>query len=255
MSCPLNKIKNPVTGRCVLKTGAIGKKLLRVCPENKILNPDTKRCVLRTGKVGLGILEGSKTFEGIRKSCKDVGWVKKRNIGKGAFGIVYIACRANNCDYVLKIQKIDKDFYNEVNLLKELSEYYFVPTIYDAWTCRGNGYIVMEKLNRKSNLTKAEKHVKIREIIKTLHKNNIVYFDLHPDNVMYKGNKLYLIDFGLSKKFKNKSTKINHMYSDVYGKFKFAKGVRFDYLSIDKYFGNRTQKRKAEDALDDMLVI
>jgi len=27
--CPENKIVNPQTGRCVLKTGAIGKKLLK----------------------------------------------------------------------------------------------------------------------------------------------------------------------------------------------------------------------------------
>ena len=27
--CPENKIVNPKTGRCVLKTGAIGKKLLK----------------------------------------------------------------------------------------------------------------------------------------------------------------------------------------------------------------------------------
>lgn len=75
MSCPPDKILNPVSGRCVLRTGAIGKKLIAKekadgkrpvtnnrlptppvvaapCPPEKILNPATKKCVLRTGAIG-----------------------------------------------------------------------------------------------------------------------------------------------------------------------------------------------------------
>jgi len=76
MSCPPDKILNPASGRCVLRTGAIGKKLVAKekangkrpanglptpppappaaapCPPNKILNPATKKCVLRTGAIG-----------------------------------------------------------------------------------------------------------------------------------------------------------------------------------------------------------
>lgn len=65
--CPENKIYNPKTKKCVLKTGKIGKLLLNKnsntntikeekqkdkCPEDKIYNPETKRCVLKSGKIG-----------------------------------------------------------------------------------------------------------------------------------------------------------------------------------------------------------
>jgi len=56
--CPDDKILNPATNRCVLKTSAIGKKLLKPepelapkpaskkeCPDGKILNPKTNRCI------------------------------------------------------------------------------------------------------------------------------------------------------------------------------------------------------------------
>lgn len=47
--CPPDKVLNPVSGRCVSKTGAIGKKLTmkakKTCPPGKVLNPVSGRCV------------------------------------------------------------------------------------------------------------------------------------------------------------------------------------------------------------------
>jgi len=68
--CPPDKILNPKTNNCVLKTGAIGKKLLSIndnnnknknkevviCPPDKILNPKTNKCVLKTGAIGKKLL-------------------------------------------------------------------------------------------------------------------------------------------------------------------------------------------------------
>ena len=69
--CDKDKILNPKTGRCVLKSGKIGKEILRkksprkstskkssnICTSNKILNPNTGRCVLKSGKIGKEILK------------------------------------------------------------------------------------------------------------------------------------------------------------------------------------------------------
>lgn len=55
MVCPNNYILNPKTNRCVLKTGAIGKKLLNTtkeCPSDKILNPQSNRCISKTSAKG-----------------------------------------------------------------------------------------------------------------------------------------------------------------------------------------------------------
>jgi len=78
VQCPSDKILNPKTMRCVLKTGAIGKKLLslindnkdnkkelkkedkkkdKTCPPDKILNPKTMNCVLKTGAIGKKLLK------------------------------------------------------------------------------------------------------------------------------------------------------------------------------------------------------
>jgi hypothetical protein len=70
--CPPDKIINPATRRCVLRTGAIGRKLEKAmaapvapvdavpdpvpnadgCPPGKIRNPKTRRCVKRDGAIG-----------------------------------------------------------------------------------------------------------------------------------------------------------------------------------------------------------
>ena len=68
VDCPPGKIRNPKTGRCVKRTGAIGKKLASKavvtragagagtgtndCPPGKIRNPKSGLCVLKTGRIG-----------------------------------------------------------------------------------------------------------------------------------------------------------------------------------------------------------
>jgi serine/threonine protein kinase len=87
-TCPPEKIMNPVTGRCVLRSAAIGRKLEKElealdapavpvvaepalaapaataapaapaddCPPGKIRNPKTRRCVNRSGAIGKKII-------------------------------------------------------------------------------------------------------------------------------------------------------------------------------------------------------
>jgi len=69
--CPADKVYNPATGRCVKRTGAIGRRLpvdsdatepdimppVRVCPADKIINPATGRCVNRSGPLGRRLLK------------------------------------------------------------------------------------------------------------------------------------------------------------------------------------------------------
>jgi hypothetical protein len=74
--CPSGKIRNPLSKRCVSKTGKIGRSILGKekpssgkpppvsskknpkddCPSGKIRNPLSKRCVSKTGKIGRSIL-------------------------------------------------------------------------------------------------------------------------------------------------------------------------------------------------------
>jgi len=63
--CPRGKIRNPGTGNCVLRSGAVGQKLRGNTPSRrrtssragKILNPATGYYVLRSGRIGQRILQ------------------------------------------------------------------------------------------------------------------------------------------------------------------------------------------------------
>ena len=74
--CPPNKILNPKTGRCVNKTGKIGKQIIKNlktkpsknCPPEKILNPKTERCVKKDGKIGKEIIKNLKKSPSKRKT-------------------------------------------------------------------------------------------------------------------------------------------------------------------------------------------
>jgi len=70
--CDAAKVCNPKTGKCVLKTGTIGRQILGTaapktatgaapktclpCPAIKVCNPKTGNCVLKTGTIGRQIL-------------------------------------------------------------------------------------------------------------------------------------------------------------------------------------------------------
>ena len=79
--CTPSQIRNPATGRCVSKTGAIGKKLLdikkpetpkkKLCDPEKIRNPATGRCVSKKGAIGKKLLDIKKPETPKKKSCPD----------------------------------------------------------------------------------------------------------------------------------------------------------------------------------------
>jgi len=74
--CTDDKVINPKTNRCVLKTGKIGREVLKetkeakkakdtktnpkICTDDKVLNPKTNRCVLKTSKIGRELLKEAK---------------------------------------------------------------------------------------------------------------------------------------------------------------------------------------------------
>lgn len=108
--CPSDKICNPVSGRCVKKTGKLGKIALalkkkgrsrsksksrskarskvrskvrsKACPPDKILNPKTGRCVKRTGSIGRKLLGKSKSKKVKSRRRKSLKKSKKRRSRK-----------------------------------------------------------------------------------------------------------------------------------------------------------------------------
>lgn len=99
-----------------------------------------------------------------------------KKIGKGSYGTVYSLCKAEDCNFVLKVIEYSQEKYKEIgghklerrtkarewvteikNTMKLIScqkntDYQFIPTLYDAWFCKHkNGdvqfYLIYERFD------------------------------------------------------------------------------------------------------------
>lgn len=148
--CPPDKIRNPKTGHCVLRSGKIGQKLIQSvctkciklcgeskitikCPPDKILNPETNRCVLRSGKIGQKILQTEKTPK--KKTPKR----KPKKTSKQDKYNIKIPCKDtfDPCSYKeLKKITVDTEYYNQNPYIEMDHSYYEMD----------HGYYEMENL-------------------------------------------------------------------------------------------------------------
>ena len=131
-------------------------------------------------------------------------------LGEGAYAKVY--SRENSAIKITEIQNME-------DLISVVREQYvmrmhlpnMVPyrSCYYKWDCM---HITMEKatcnLNGWLRTQKKISFEKIRDISKqilqglySLHQHNVMHRDLKPDNVLMKGDAVWLCDFGLSRQF------------------------------------------------------
>ncbi|KAJ7053907.1 kinase-like domain-containing protein [Mycena amicta] len=82
------------------------------------------------------------------------------------------------------------------------------PTIHGVWRNRGHFFIAMELggkcLADFKTLSRPQIYYFGRQLIdglKALHRRGILHRDVKPDNLLVKGDKLVIIDFGLSRRF------------------------------------------------------
>ena len=138
---------------------------------------------------------------------------KEKKLGKGKAGIVYVACKKNNCNYVVKIQKAntDKMYKREMAIVDRLTKLdsTFIPKQYDMFTCKKFGYTVMEQLYKPEDVLRSEKKIVsiISDYLDDLYnKYKIVFVDIHDENLMTRKNgEIVLIDFGWAVSFKNEN--------------------------------------------------
>ena len=149
-----------------------------------------------------------------------------KKIGKGSFGNIYLSNDIFTNDYyAIKIENknISKNFLeNEANILLYLN-YPKTPAIKTFGYTSNYNYLIMELLGKSledifENVLQ-KKQMSLRcvcnlgyqmiEILEFIHNKNIIHRDIKPDNfLMSNGNNkyLYLLDFGLAKKFRDSST-------------------------------------------------
>ena len=241
---------NTPTSRCVLVDGKIGKHIVgrpKLC--DTVLNTSTKRCVLRQNcsphpknkskknisKKGEKVKEAQKAecakkkskqkitplclpkkFEELANKCAcNKEWIKGTKLGSGAYGTVHRCCKSGVCEYAIKKQKYDAAGKAEIEAYLSINKLNIAPKLYAAWVCRGQLYIVVEKLV-KCKPTSAQLKPRIRRLLDKLEKHGWLHVDVHRGNVMCtdKGRTV-LIDFGLAVQ-KGKGPYANHKKGATY---------------------------------------
>ena len=150
----------------------------------------------------------SKKISGIREDCNYLRiWKKGMMTGSGEVGKTRIVTyKSNKYEYVLKSQKKDTKFTSqfraEIQALLELQGTNLVPKIYDVWTCKTKGYIIMEKLY-PCDISPQELYEKIGEKLRILRDRGWLHVDTHDGNVMCTSSgEPVIIDFGYAVKRK-----------------------------------------------------
>jgi casein kinase 1 len=164
-----------------------------------------------------------------------------KNIGKGAFGNVFKGINLqDNSEIAIKVEKKSSKFHlleAECNFLLILKGY-GIPEV-KSFGYSYNFYYLVEELLGK-NLTQiltTIKSLSLKDIImiaiqaleriEFIHSKLIIHRDIKPENFLfgYKNSSIiYLIDFGMAKKYKSSRTGKHLKYSltgRLFGTFKY----------------------------------
>ena len=146
-----------------------------------------------------------------------------RQLGKGSFGTVFAGINIKTNEKVAIKVEVQKDKPNlillesESHKLNSLKNIIGIPKIYEFGKVDGFNILVMEQLGKSLNqLFKSQNKkfslktvcvlgIDMIKIIQSIHSKKLIHRDIKPDNFMMGRDNtrdtLYLIDFGLAKKY------------------------------------------------------
>lgn len=110
----------------------------------------------------------------------------------------------NNGDVIIKKLRYDNDSIREVNNHRKVNHLTFIPSLYESFIIDSYQYLVMELIEGESiyqsQLKKNDWNIiwimlhNVLRIIQELHQAGFYHGDLHLGNLIWNGEKLYLID-------------------------------------------------------------
>lgn len=154
------------------------------------------------------ITKAFKEYETYKKNKIDK-YIRIKQLGeKGKEGTTYLVKTVNGIEYAMKTfrkQKSSATMCKEADLQKMAADLGVSPNVFDIDTV--SKYIVMEKMDvhlldkmeKQGKTLTSEQQRQIINIYKKLDKAGVFHGDVNLLNYMYKGNKLYIIDFGMAR--------------------------------------------------------
>jgi hypothetical protein len=138
-----------------------------------------------------------------RNSCKSAFRIAKLFGKVSANASIGEACHSNDCNYIAKFVAInDEQSQTELEALIRIQDLPVAPKVYDVFLCQDVLIFIFERLDgtlidyvlQGKPLDGVKQQ--LENLVGALHSVGIVHQDLIPANVMYKGDRFYLIDFG-----------------------------------------------------------
>ena len=191
-----------------------------------------------------------------------------KQIGKGTFSNVYLSI--NNKTNMYVAIKAEKRIPNGVELLESEAFLLYsirgfgIPQVLSYGRTKTHNILVLPLLGKSllDLFISKNKNIHINDIcliaiqilerIEWVHSNNIVYRDIKPENFLFGKSDpevLYLIDFGLCRKFKSSNTG-KHILPKNLGKFTGTSR----YASVYAMAGNEQSRRDDIESIGYMII-
>lgn len=153
-----------------------------------------------------------------------------KEIGKGSFGTVYeVLNTKDNKKYAMKLEDphIERSqLENEYRVYHSLSGILGVPKIYFFGKHKQYHYMVVSRLGPSLSQIHTERSrftlksscmimKRMLNIIEAIHEHGWIYRDMKPENMLIYENDIYLIDYGMCKKYVNNGEHIPFVRNKV----------------------------------------